>query len=1198
MAKLLHCIFAQLLFALVLLSVGLFGQETTAGLQGTVKDQSGAVVSQAVVAVTGSTLVGDKQTRTDSAGYYRFANLPPGIYAITVRAEGFATSKKEGLILATGHLPSIDFTLSVGKTETIVEVSGTAPAIDVTSNQTMSNVTEDILNQVPHGRSFQSVIQFAPSARNEPLQGATALSNGTGGGSPGNMSNGQQYGYSIGGAADSENSYLVEGQSTGNVQGGFSHTNVPADFIQEVQVKTSGIEAEHGGALGGVVNVVMKKGTNGYHGSAFVQFENDAMDGSPQAYSRYDPVSFGTQVTPGFFIDPTYNNYQPVKPKTADIFPGFTLGGPIKKDRIFFFVGFNPELNEEVRSVNYGPAAGGILHFGRNTQTYYTNSRVDIAVSQRVRLFASWLYQYQREAGELVGTAPRFFPFEDSTTGFFNTTSGCFSNSTCITGGIPPSAFSHAQGYAAPNQTTNVGADITLSPRLVSTTRFGYYFENYHDFGFPQGGNLYQWLTTSLCLPGATPGTPQCATDTFGNVLPSALQHPFGWFNTGFDFNFTVRDANKAVQFDQDIAWFKSGWKGTHNFKAGYQLHRLSNDLYQRLNEPLTNLFIGFTGATAYGFVSPTGQANCAPFIALYGQCQGQFGYINIQDFGSLGKATSFNHGLFVQDAWTIGHGVTVNAGVRFEKEYLPGEARPGTAPSRPINFDWTDKIAPRFGAAWDVFRDGRMKLFGSYGVVNDIMKLNLAISSFGGQYWQNCYYALDTANVTSIDPAFNNAIRYCVGPSASSTANFAGGTTPAGLTFLENQNFRLFPTTCSTCSLTQEGVAPGLKPYRQHESVFGVAYQLARSVALEARWDRRRLDHVIEDSSIFNQQLASETFVVVNPGQGVNSTFSGFCNFLYGSGAAAACTPPAGTPGPPNKTIPAARSYDGVELRLTKGTSQHWAGMFSYTYSHFRGNYTGLTSSDISDAGYAGRNSPNNSRSFDEPYFSWDSFGRSSSGILPTDRPNTFKGFGYYELGWLHRWTTDLGVFQYFYQGAPNTSFLDVGLGNINNFPGFPVDVVDRGKWVDVTQDPNTGLVTVGNPRTFRTPWYIQTDLNFQQNYKVSESKVVSFSATFANLFNQRSVTAVNESIDTDFAFQFAAPTNPACGGACSLLNGVAFYRAAMTPYNLSTVLNSANQQAAFGAPPGPVTINSQYGKPLYYQLARNFRLGVKFTF
>src|SRR6202035_439492 len=134
------------------------------------------------------------------------------------------------------------------------------------------------------------------------------------------------HGFSIAGGSDSENSYLVEGQETANLIGGYSHTNVPFDFIQEVQIKSSGIEAEHGGALGGVVNVVMKKGSNGYHGSLFAQFENDALDGSPIARSRYDASSAGTPTSWGS-IDPAYENYQPVKAKTSDVFPGFTFGG-------------------------------------------------------------------------------------------------------------------------------------------------------------------------------------------------------------------------------------------------------------------------------------------------------------------------------------------------------------------------------------------------------------------------------------------------------------------------------------------------------------------------------------------------------------------------------------------------------------------------------------------------------------------------------------------------------------------------------------------------------------------------------------------------------------------------------------------------------------------------------------------------------
>ena len=199
------------------------------------------------------------------------------------------------------------------------------------------------------------------------------------------------------------------------------------------------------------------------------------------------------------------------------------------------------------------------------------------------------------------------------------------------------------------------------------------------------------------------------------------------------------------------------------------------------------------------------------------------------------------------------------------------------------------------------------------------------------------------------------------------------------------------------------------MKPYKQHESVFGVDYQLAHNLAFEARWDRRRLDHVIEDSALFNPAVG-ETFVIVNPGQGANRTFQSFYNFLYPQNPVA-FTP--ANPCPTSNTIPAARSYDGLELRLTKATSNHWFGMFSYTYSQLRGNYTGLTSSDVADGG-GGRNAPNNSRSFDEPIFSWNAEGGSSSGLLPTDRPNTFKGYAYYELGWMKKFTSDFGIFQY----------------------------------------------------------------------------------------------------------------------------------------------------------------------------------------
>src|SRR5262249_41241654 len=159
-------------------------------------------------------------------------------------------------------------------------------------------------------------------------------------------------------------------------------------------------------------------------------------------------------------------------------------------------------------------------------------------------------YQYQRQSGAVL-------PVGDSTDGILNPSSTS-----------PLSLFQHGYGYVAPNQTFNVGADFALNPKLVLTTRFGYFFENYHDFGYPTTGSLFSWLTAGI---GGNPPAP--LLDNHNQPLPQSLQQIAGYFSTGNDQTFTLRNANKHHQFDQDVAWFKGGLLGTHNFKFGYQLN-------------------------------------------------------------------------------------------------------------------------------------------------------------------------------------------------------------------------------------------------------------------------------------------------------------------------------------------------------------------------------------------------------------------------------------------------------------------------------------------------------------------------------------------------------------------------------------------------------------------------------------------------
>lgn len=1115
------------------------GQETTAGVEGTVKDQSGATVAKAMLEISGSALIGTKTLETNASGYYRFINLPPGTYVITATASGFTTLKQEGIVLETGHLPTVNLTLKVGASATTVEVTAEAQQIDITQSRTQTNVSNDEIQYLPRGRSFQSVIALAPGARNEPLQG----------------------GFQVDGGATAENSYLVDGQETGSMITGRSAANVPLDFVQEVQIKTSGIEAENGGALGGVVNAIPKRGGNTWHGSLYTYYEGDPMDSynaasnpttsstgsltyltGPGTVLRYDPQS--TAYSTSARTDYPIQNYTPKKDHFRILQPGGEVGGYLKKDRLWLYLTTAPQVQTARRTVNFTTptctAAGncsGVRQFNFSEQTYYSMARLDYKATEKIRLYAAWQYAFDRQTGNT-------FPQADSAQGLYNPSAA-----------NPVDAYQGAIGSVSPTVIFTTGADMTLTPNLIATTKFQRFYQNYGDRGLPVG-DRYLWAVTASAttssLNGSALGTANAsAANSSGNYTIGP--------NEGYQYNINAR-----TSFSQDLAYFHKGLGGVHNLKGGFVV----NHMFDNVNQIFTNDLIRLGYGTTWSTSTTTGQTNCAAIAATnlttYGKaggsasgCQGNWGYVNIRDGNEvIGKASSNNYSLYAQDSWQITRGITANIGLRFEHENLP----PYNKYPSGINFGWGDKIAPRLGGAWDVFQNGKLKVFASYGAFYDVMKLNLAIGSFGGNYWHDCAYALDTANYSQIKVVKDSTGHYCPAGGATVGANFASGTVPSGLRFIENVDYRIPSNDPSQGA----AVDPNIKPYRQHESVFGADYQINNNWAFESRWTRRRLDHAIEDVGYVGAN--GEEFIIANPGFGTDK-----------GGPTASC--------PTCKLQPKAeRDYDAAEFRVTKAASSRWYGQFSYTYSRLRGNYSGLTSTDIADAG-GGRANPNNNRAFDEPQFQFDASGNPSNGLLGTDRPHSFKSGLYYRVPLFKAHAFSIGGFEQASSGTPMSTYIDVN-GSAGSYPVYPVD---RGKWVDITKD-GSGNWIFGNTYVRRTPWFVQTDGSITDDYKLSDSHEtwrLGFEANVTNLLNHKAAVvyqsrpnASSGSTGNYFVFAGTTAAKPNYG----LLEG---------GYDWKAIANSS----AAGTR-GPLVLSNEYGQPSFWQSGRSIRLKVKFTF
>ena len=342
----------------LLVATGVASQELRGTLEGTVLDAQGAGVPGATVAATNLAQAVTVETVADATGAFRFPALAPGYYDVTASLPGFQSYKFERVEVLLGQVKRLAFVLEIAGVSEEVRVSGSSPLVDTRQSARGFSLRQDAIDVLPKGRDFTSLVSQAPGANQEPKLG----------------------GISIDGSSASENRFVINGIETTNLFSGVSGHNVLPEFVDEIQVKSSGYAAEYGGSTGGVINVVTKSGTNAWQGEALTNIEGNTLEGGRRRTLRLVPID----ASRAEYVTYPEDDYTRIE-------PGGSIGGPIKRDRAWIFAAYQPALTRTERTVTFTfdgstatKASSDASHFFNVSQT------AQIRPSLRTRAVVDW----------------------------------------------------------------------------------------------------------------------------------------------------------------------------------------------------------------------------------------------------------------------------------------------------------------------------------------------------------------------------------------------------------------------------------------------------------------------------------------------------------------------------------------------------------------------------------------------------------------------------------------------------------------------------------------------------------------------------------------------------------------------------------------------------------------------------------------
>jgi len=297
------------------------GQVLKGSISGTVADPQGAVVSGATVKATNSQTGAVLTTTSDSSGLFRFSLIPAGTYKVEISGQGFKTAVHNNIVVSAGVDTGLGSTkLAVGETSTTVEVAAEAPLIETTQSQvtnTFSGTQLSTFSGVQENEGLDNLALFVPGVTSSRDNGFSNTNGGSG--------------FSVNGLRGRNNDQQIDGQNNNdNSVGGPGLFLSDTEFVQQYVLVTNQFGPEYGRNAGSVVNIITKSGTNNWHGSVYGTENNSVLNALTNQQKRFIVNPDGSHLT------------EP--PRSNEEFSGFTIGGPMVKNKLFFFGGFDNDL--------------------------------------------------------------------------------------------------------------------------------------------------------------------------------------------------------------------------------------------------------------------------------------------------------------------------------------------------------------------------------------------------------------------------------------------------------------------------------------------------------------------------------------------------------------------------------------------------------------------------------------------------------------------------------------------------------------------------------------------------------------------------------------------------------------------------------------------------------------------------------------